>query len=46
MRQFFSQTWVACLLITATLAVVCYIAFKKDKEEDAAPQEEAGAEQE
>lgn len=33
MKNFLSQTWVVALLVVITLAVVCYIAFKKKKEE-------------
>lgn len=33
MKNFLSQTWVVALLVVIVLAVVCYIAFKKKKEE-------------
>ena len=33
MKNFFSQTWVVALLVAVVLGVVCYIAFKKKKEE-------------
>lgn len=33
MKNFFSQTWVVALLVVAVLTVVCWIAFKKKKEE-------------
>ena len=32
MKNFLSQTWVVALLVVITLAVVCYIAFKKKKD--------------
>ena len=33
MKNFFSQTWVVALLVVVVLGVVCWIAFKKKKEE-------------
>lgn len=44
MKNFFSQTWVVALLVVAVLGVVCWIAFKKKKEEtpaDDTPKDDA-----
>ena len=42
MKNFFSQNWVIALLVVVVLGVVCWIAFKKKKEETpAAPTPEA-----